>query len=391
MCLSRVFHYRSPRGAALILGLVVLLLFPLSFPLYCQTLASTASISGSVVDPQDARIPSAKVTLLCPERGITRTFETGSSGTFSFTLVPPAIYSLKVEAPGFQTYSRGGITVEVGLAYNLSVVLLLAGVHQNVEVSAAAPLLTTDNANVGSVVTENQTVELPLNYRNVMSLVFLDSAANNENTNASGTTGQSTADQDVSFLNFAGQFFGTTGFLLDGAWDTAMGWGGVIYVPSVDNVEEFKIQTNSFTAQYGMSTGNVINVVTKTGTSNFHGDVYDFLRNDALDANFYFNNLYGLPKTAFHRNQFGITGGGPLYIPGIYKQRERTFFFAQYEGLRLHNPLTFTGTVPTAAFRTGNMSALLGQQIGTDALGRPILAGQMYHAYTVSSQNQGEE
>ena len=246
--------------------------------------------------------------------------------------------------------------------------------------TAAAPLLQTDNANVGAEISQKQVTELPLNLRNVFNFVELNSSVNNLSQRQTISSGgqQGSADQDVSFFNFGGGYFGTTAFLLDGAWDASEGWGGVIYVPSPDNVQEFKVQQNTFSAQYGWSTGNVINVVTKSGGSQLHGDVYDYLRNAALDANNYFNNLNGLPKPVSHRNQFGVALGGPVYIPGIYKQRDKTFFFFNYEGHRDHNAGNYAGTVPTPAFRTGDFSALLGPQVGTDALGRPILSGQLY-------------
>ena len=132
------------------------------------------------------------------------------------------------------------------------------------------------------------------------------------------------------------------------------------YVPAVDDVQEFKIQTNAFTSQYGWSSGNVINVVTKSGTNRFHGDVYDFLRNSALDAKNYFNTG---AEPLFHRQQFGATVGGPIW-------KDKTYFFAYYEGLRQQTPVTFTGTMPTAAFLAGDFSAQLGSQIGTDYLGQ---------------------
>ena len=134
--------------------------------------------------------------------------------------------------------------------------------------------------------------------------------------------------------------------------------GGVIYVPSMDSVQEARIQTNGFTAEYGWSTGNVYNVVTKSGASRFHGDVFEFLRNDKLDANFFFNNANGISKTALRRNQFGVAGGGPVYIPGLYRQTNKTFFYAVYEGLRQASPVAYTATVPTDAERQGNFSAI---------------------------------
>src|SRR5215469_2278883 len=286
-----------------------------------QSLASSAALSGSVSDPSGARVANGNVTLSSPEKGITRTFKTDAEGNFSFALLPASTYTLTVTAPGFRTYKQEGIVLEVGQTASQAVTLIIGSVEQ-VEVTAAAPLLQTENANVGAEITTKQVTELPLNLRNVFNFVELNSSVNNLSQRQTISSGgqQGSADQDVSFLNFGGGYFGTNAFLLDGAWDTSEGWGGVIYVPSPDNVQEFKVQQNSFSAQYGWSTGNVVNVVTKSGGSSLHGDIYDYLRNAALDANNYFNNLAGLPKPVSHRNQFGVAVGGPVYIPGIYKQ-----------------------------------------------------------------------
>src|SRR5581483_6675904 len=276
-----------------------------------QTLASTASFSGSVSDSTGARVAGANVTLTSTDKGITRVFKTDAEGNFSFPLLPASTYTLTVEAAGFKTSKQQGITLEVGQSVSQAVSLTI-GASTQVEVTAVAPLLQTDNANVGAEISTKQVTELPLNLRNVFNFVELNSSVNNLSQRQTISSGgqQGSADQDVSFFNFGGGYFGTTAFLLDGAWDASEGWGGVIYVPSPDNVQEFKVQQNSFTAQYGWSRGNVINVVTKSGTSQIHGDVYDYLRNGALDANNYFNNLSGLPRPNSHRNQFGVAVGG---------------------------------------------------------------------------------
>ena len=348
-----------------------------------QSLASTAALSGSVSDSTGARVANATVTLTSSEKGITRAFKSDAEGNFSFSLLPAGTYSLTVTAPGFKTFKQEKITLEVGQSATQNVALTI-GSSEQVEVTAEAPLLQTDNANIGAEISTKQITELPLNLRNVFNFVELNSSVNNLSQRQTISSGgqQGSADQDVSFLNFGGGYFGTNAFLLDGAWDTSQGWGGVIYVPSPDNVQEFKVQQNSFSAQYGWSTGNVINVVTKSGGSQLHGDVYDYLRNGALDANNYFNNLNGQPRPNSHRNQFGVAVGGPVYIPGVYKQRDKTFFFFNFEGHRDHNAGQYAGTLPIPAFRTGNFSALLGAQVGTDALGRPIYTGQLYDPYS---------
>ena len=159
-------------------------------------------------------------------------------------------------------------------------------------------------------------------------------------------------------------------------------------MPSPDNVQEFKVQQHSFTSQYGWSTGNVVTVVTKSGTSSLHGDIYEFLRNGNLDAKYYFNNG---AKPISHRSQYGAAVGGPVYLPGIYKERNKTFFFFNYEAHRENAALdSGLNTVPIAAFRTGDFSSLLGPQIGTDLLGRPIRQGQIYDPFTSRQVTAGQ-
>jgi hypothetical protein len=326
-----------------------------------QTQAVSASLTGVVHDSSEAAVPGAKVTLASPEKGITRGFTTDSDGRFSFALLPPATYRLTVEASGFSTYKQDGIALSAGQASSQSVTLQVGQVKSEITVSAQeAPILAADNANVSSDLNQQQIDQLPVDFRSAFGLVMMNSSVNNamqfQVVNGGGQSG--TADQDISFLNFGGGYFGTSAYLLDGHWDTAADWGGVIYVPSMEAVQEAKIQTNSFTAEYGWSTGNVYNVVTKSGSSSFHGDVFEFLRNSDLDANFFFNNAKDIPRTHFERNQFGVAGGGPVYIPGLYKQRNKTFFFAYYEGLRQGTPGPVLLTMPTQAEKGGDFSGI---------------------------------
>jgi hypothetical protein len=325
-----------------------------------QTQAFSASLGGVVHDASEAAIPAAKVTLASSDKGVTRTFTTDAEGRFSFALLPPSTYTLTVEANGFNTRKQEGIVLTAGQDASLPVTMKVGGVQSEVTVTAQGAILAASNANVSSDLSGQQIDQLPVDFRSAFGLVLINSSVNNASqfqvVNGGGQSG--TADQDISFLNFGGGYFGTSAYLLDGHWDTAADWGGVIYVPSMEAVEEAKIQTNSFTSQYGWSTGNMYNVITKSGSSSFHGDAFEFLRNSDLDANFFFNNAHGIPRTAFKRNQFGIAGGGPLYIPGIYKQRNKTFFFAYYEGLRQGTPGPLTTTMPTAAEKSGDFSAI---------------------------------
>lgn len=352
--------------------------------IWAQSLSSTASLSGAVSDPSGARIPKATITVTDSEKGITRVAAAGSAGEFSFALLPAGTYTLQASAAGFKTSKQTGIVLNVGDSLTENIALTI-GASEQVTVSESGTVLQTEDANVSTEIAAKQVEELPLNLRNVVGLVMLNSSVNNQTQQqilASGGA-EDTADQDMSFLSFGGGFFGTTAFLLDGGWNVAGGWGGVVYVPSVDDTQEFKVTTNSFSAEYGWSTGNVVNMITKSGTSDFHFVVDEYLRNQALDANTYFHNLDDLKKTPDHRNQFGAAGGGPLYIPGLYRQRNKTFFFANYEGLRLNNAGSYSAVVPTAAQESGDFSsALTTTVLGQDALGRPIYAGAIYNPYT---------
>jgi hypothetical protein len=367
------------RSILLLVGFALLLLASCPSGLVAQNLASAASLSGVVTDPQGARVAGATVTIFNTGQSFSRNFKTDSSGMFSFTLLPAAEYSLKVESPGFRTYQQDKIVLEVGAAGALTVELSLGSSEQTVVVSSGdAPMLNTENANVASQISEKQLRDLPLNMRNPVFFAFLDSSVKNIDEGYMGA-GLDNNDQAVAFMTFSGQFLGSTAFVLDGAWDTDLGVGLISYVPSVDEVQEFKVQTNSFTAQYGLSTGNVINMITKSGTSSFHGDAFEFLRNSALDANYFFNKYNGLPKTLLHLSQFGASGGGPVFIPKILNRRDKTFFFAIYEGYRSSGTSANSLTAPTTAFKSGDLSAILGSNIGTDALCRPIYSGQIYN------------
>jgi hypothetical protein len=335
----------------------------------------TATLSGTVTDPTGLTLTSAKVTLTSASVGIHRTYTTESNGLYTFTFLPGDAYTLEVDVSGFKRYRQEGITLVGGQSAEQNVHLTVGSLAEVVDVTAQASLLNTDNANLSSDISAKQLVDLPLNFRSVISLAVLNSSVSNtaefQVVGGSGMSG--TADQDVSFLNFGGTFFDTAEYLLDGTWDTRADWGGVIYVPSVDTVQEFKIQTNAFTAQYGWSSGNVINIETKSGTNQIHGDAYEFYGNSALFARNYFNQG---AEPAFNRHQFGATLGGPI-------QKGKTFFFVSYEGLRQSTPATSpVETVPTAGERTGDFSASLGAQIGTDYLGRPIYSGEIYNPFS---------
>lgn len=385
--MRKLFPSRLFAEIALMLGATALLT-QLAPPLFGQNMASTASVSGIVTDPQGARVTGATLTLSSRDQGITRTFTTTSTGTYSFSLLPPATYTLRIVVNGFAPFEQDGIVLAVDEAVVLNPTLAVGNASSQVVVSGEAPLLTTDTPDVGDEVSGKQMLEMPLNFRSSLALIFLDSQNRWFDQGALGNT-VDTADQDYSLMAVGGQLFGANSFLLDGSWNGMMAYNGVMYVPSIDTVQEFKMSTNTFSAQYAMSEGNVISVVTKGGTDQFHGDMYEFLRNYALDANLIFNKIAGAPRTATRMNQFGATEGGPLYIPGLMHRTHKTFFFGGYEGLRLGAVSQLTSTVPDMPMVNGNLSEFLGAQLtgasGTDALCRPVYSGQIYNPFTTRS------
>jgi Carboxypeptidase regulatory-like domain len=384
----RTDQIRKPRSLWTWGGIAILLalIFASSAPrLNAQIATTTATLSGVVTDPTGAVVPQASVVLASSEKGITRTFSTDPAGHYLFTQLPPSSYILRVKMDGFQTYQQSGIQLNAAQTAKQDVTLTVGAESASVVVTADASLLNTDSSNIAAEIDSKQIVELPLNMRNVYGLATLNSSVGNTTEGqmllGGGSNATDNADQDISFMNFGGGFFGTTAFMLDGSWDTDPEWGAVIFVPSVDAVQQFKIQNNSFTAQYGWSTGNVVNVVTKGGTSKFHGSGYEFYTNEKLNSLNYFSNK----QNALSRNQTGFSGGGPLYIPGLYKQTNKTFIYGLFEHFQVSEPTQSTFTVPDAKFLGGDFSETLGAQgkdkngnLLIDALGRPILIGQIY-------------
>ncbi len=375
-------------------GLAILLALLASVTPWCnaQIATTTASLSGTVTDPSGAVVPAATVTLTSTENGVTREFRTDPGGHFTFSQLPPAAYILTVKMQGFQTYKQTGIVLNAAQTATQNVLLTVGAETQTVTVTANASLLNSENSNVAATLDSRQVEDLPLESRNVFSLVLLNSSVGNSSENemllGGGTNTTDDADQDFSFFNFAGGFFGTSAFLVDGAWDTDNEWGGVIYVPSVDLVDEFKVQNNSFTAQYGWSTGNVISMTTKSGTNTFHGDAWDFYQNQDLNARPFFSTS---PNGSLFREEAGVAAGGPLYLPGIYRQREKTFLYGAFDYLTISTPTVDTYSVPTSGFLGGDFSAILGSSpVGTDDLGRPIYQGQIYDPHSGHEIYAGE-
>jgi hypothetical protein len=229
--------------------------------LHAQSKSITASLSGTITDPSGARVPKATVKLTNPDTGITRLDKSTATGEFNFAFLPEGTYVLEASAPGFKTTKQTGIVLSGGDTQTMTVSLTIGSTEQ-IEVNAGGPLLQTQDANISTELTTKQVEELPLNLRNVLSFATLDSAVNVQGDRQLLAAGGSedTADQDYSFMNFGGGYFGTNLYLLEGGYDVAQGWGGILYVPAPEDADQVKVTSYSFSAEYGFSTGNVISL-----------------------------------------------------------------------------------------------------------------------------------
>ena len=328
--------------------LILLVLLAFAAPVHAQLYAG--SVTGVVSDQTGAVIPAATVTLVDAEKGYTFTTKTDSNGRYLFRAVSPGVYNLSVKATGFKDQSHNAIKVDVSQNVGVDFSLRMPGAKETVSVSATAPLLGTQDATTGQVVDRKFITDLPLNGRAVMDLMYL----------APGVTEVDAACAGCYATNVIinGSRNATTDILMDGVTATNYEQNSGIrvetYTPSVDDVEEFKVQESNFSSEYGFSGASIVNLVTRSGTNSFHGGLYEFQRYYKTDANNWFNNQQGIPIPGLRRSDFGGTFGGPIF-------KNKTFFFFDYEGVREDDQAgpVFYG-VPSDAERTGNFGEICG-------------------------------
>lgn len=308
---------------------------------------ATGSIVGSATDPSGGVIVGATVTLTQVGTNETRTTVTDSRGAYSLTFLQPATYNIAIESPGFKTFVQKGIILNVDATLTVNAKLPVGAVSQKVTVSGQPPLVESQTSSIGQVMNTKTILDLPVNGRNSYAFVALVPGV----IPSAGFTQTAFDEYNDQFISINGSRPNQNTFLLDGGINTEPALSGPGIYPSIDLVKEYKVQTNNLSAQFGGTSGGVINVITKSGTNRFHGDVYEFLRNNAFDARDFFLNQTTLPTPAYRYNQFGGTIGGPIF-------RNHTFFFFAYEGLRWDQSVTTTATLPTAAERSGDFSAL---------------------------------
>ena len=361
----------------------LLLVLCLSVP-PLQAQVDTGSILGTITDASGAAISGAKVTLTNEGTGAALSTTTGADGVYKFTPLKVGSYKVTASYQGFQTITQTNIEVNVGTDVVINFNLKPGAVTQTVEVVAAVPVLQTQNASVGQVIDSRSVNDLPLNGRNFTFLAQLSAGVNTPQADTRG--------------NAANGAFAANGlrpaqnnYLLDGIdnnSDTVDFLNGTNFVvlPPVDAIEEFKVETSGFSAQYGRSGAAVLNATIKSGTNELHGSAWEFFRNDKLDAADFFENAGGIKKGALRQNQFGVSAGGPII-------KNKVFIFGDYEGFRRVQGTVLTGSVPTALERSSgftNLTELLTQGgTNTDNLGRVFPAGTVFDPATTRSVTAG--
>ena len=330
------------RGVAIALSLVGLLGGARS-----EAQVTTGTIVGTVTDAQGAAVPGATVTITETGKGTSSTHTTDASGSFVAPFLIPGTYDVAVELAGFRKYTHRGVVLQVNQRARIDAKLEVGGLTESTEVIGLAPLTRTDSAELGQVIEERAVRELPLNGRNFATLVYLAPGvtAGQVGENLSGAS--TFNPRGASNFNALGSQANTNAWLVDGIDNNEFTFNTVIVQPTVESVREFKVLTGSFSAEFGRGAG-VVSVSTKSGSNEWHGTAFEYLRNEKFDA----KNFFALPtakKAPLDRHQFGAALSGPII-------KNKTFFFVDYAGIKEERGQVFVNTVPTEATRRGDFS-----------------------------------
>lgn len=367
--------------------LVLTILSTLSTRGFGQTV--TGSFRGKVTDATGGVVVGATIKVEGSSTGLAREGASQSTGSYVIPALPPGFYKITANAQGFKTTVRPNVQLLVNQDLELNFQLEVGEVTETLEVTATPPGLQTTNATLGQVIEQEQLKELPLNGRQFSQLILLapgasphQSGQQNSFTVALGSGGISPA------VN--GQRAQQNNFTLDGLPNNSVFINTWAISPPPDAIQEFKVQNQQVDGQFSVSSGANVNVVMHSGTTEFHGAAWEFLRNDVLDARNAFDYLPDRRLPSYRQNQYGFTTGGPLLLPGYNGREKRTFFFGYWEGFRSFKGVSQLASVPTQAVRAGDLSALLGSVIGTDALGREVRGNQVFDPFTTREVVAGQ-
>lgn len=349
-----------------------------SFPDRLAAQFTTASLSGTVADQSGASVPDAKVTVQNTDTGFTQTVNTGAAGDYLFPRLPVGKYKLTVEKEGLQTYVQSGIELTVSQTATQKVAMSVGAVSQQVTITGDASVVTTQSATVSQVINQRQIVDLPLDGRQVQQLVFLSAGAVDTSEHYCGANCEGGTYPGQQYAKVNGTFAESINYQMDGVAYNDTYVNTNLPFPNPDAIQEFSVQDSNLSAEYGNAVGGVVNVVSKSGTNQIHGDVFEFLRNGAVNA----RNFFAADHDQLKRNQFGGSVGGPI-------QKDHLFYFGTYQGSRYRSaPEGRVAFVPTAGERAGDFSDLLPDvQLADPSTGVPF-SGNRIPANRISSVSQ---
>ncbi len=318
------------------------------------------AITGTVVDATNAVIPGVTVRATNAETGVSASAVSNTAGNYNIPFLLPGRYRVTAELTGFKRFVRDGVEVRVGETVALTIQMEVGAVTETVEVRATTPVLDTTAASLGQVFDQRRILELPQRGYNPMELTLLTPGVVNT-TNMRLRKAMAPEATSQIMADGAGQY--NNEFQIDGipnmSTDRGRGYSRIAFSPPIGAVREFNMQTTSYDASVGRTMGAVINVSTNSGTNQFHGELHYVLRHSGLDAPNFFDNKAGTRKRVYQDHRYGFSVGGPVVVPGLYRGNNRTFWFYVFDDNRFGVPSQFTSTVPTAAQRTGDFSALL--------------------------------
>ena len=315
----------------------------------------TGNIVGQVKDESGAAIPSATITLTNVATASKRTVQSNDQGEYNASSLEPGAYTIDVDKAGFQKLSRSGVTLTTASTLNVDLEMRVGSNTETVSVTAQASQLQSQSGTVSNLVDNKQMVNMPLVTRNFTDLVLLTPGAHTGSGSNLSEGGSAYSIRGGADYSVNGSIAAANSYLIDGLYDRNQWLNTLVMVPIVDSIAEYRVMTSNFGAEYGEAAGAVTTVTTKSGSNEFHGAVWEFLRNTLGNANTYFANQSGIPRAPYHRNVFGGNLGGPIV-------KDRTFFFGDYQGIRQSTPVTATSTIPTPTdvkmVETGDFSGL---------------------------------
>src|ERR1700686_5818244 len=330
-------------------------MFVLSVTGFAQT---AGQITGQVTDASNAIVVGATVTVTNSQTNVARTTTTNSAGDYTFPAIPPGVYNVKAEMQGFQVEIRVGVELQVEQVARIDFHLQIGAVTQTVEVSGGAPLLNTETATVGTVIDNNRIVNLPLNGRSFTQLIALTpNVAYNSVANGGQASSRQGGDRTTQEIFVAGARREYMNFTLDGVQNTDPGFNTYAVLPSIDALQEFKVEAGVYPAEFGREQIQV-NVSTLGGTNQLHGALFDFVRNNDFDALPYAFTSAAQSSAPFKWNQYGYTVGGPVWIPKLFNGKNRLFFMSNFEGFKSRTTTSTLATTMTQAMRNGDFSAI---------------------------------